>query len=200
MSRIEMLRRTTSASAACPGTATSPGRSGSGSPSTTRRTSGTAAPPGAVRGGHPQAGHRWHRLDLTDAFADWLCSPPYADYAESYFESPLASAPLPWRLQEGGRPQVRQRHADGRTRSGHGRRHHGRGVPVRVPPHFGDPAAGRAPHPGAAAGLLPRRLREQQLPPAGRARRLELPRGPDHGQRRGDAPMINREVYEKDPA
>jgi len=33
-------------------------------------------------------GHRWHHLDLTDAFADWLCSPPYADFAESYFAAP----------------------------------------------------------------------------------------------------------------
>jgi len=42
------------------------------------------------------AGHRWLRCDLTDAFAEWLSSPPYADYAESYFESPtrLGKAPL----------------------------------------------------------------------------------------------------------
>jgi hypothetical protein len=41
-------------------------------------------------------GHQWHRVDLTDAFADWLCSPPYSDYAESYFEAPsrLGAAPL----------------------------------------------------------------------------------------------------------
>ncbi len=43
-----------------------------------------------------QAGHHWHRIDFTDAFASWLCGPPYADYAESYFESPgrLGAAPL----------------------------------------------------------------------------------------------------------
>lgn len=43
-----------------------------------------------------QAGHRWSALDLTDAFADWLCSPPYSDYAPSYFEEPalLDDAPL----------------------------------------------------------------------------------------------------------
>jgi hypothetical protein len=43
-----------------------------------------------------QAGHPWHHLDLTDAFADWLCSPPYSDYAESYFAAParLGAAPL----------------------------------------------------------------------------------------------------------
>jgi hypothetical protein len=34
------------------------------------------------------AGHFWSRLDLTDAFADWLCSPDNAAYAEGYFESP----------------------------------------------------------------------------------------------------------------
>jgi Domain of unknown function (DUF1788) len=34
------------------------------------------------------AGHRWHALDLTDAFADWMCSPENAAYAEGYFESP----------------------------------------------------------------------------------------------------------------
>ena len=54
-------------------------------------------------------------------------------------------------------------------------------------------------YPGAAAGLLPRRLRTEQLPPARRARRLELSRGPDHCQRSGVASMKNREVYEKDP-
>jgi hypothetical protein len=43
-----------------------------------------------------QAGHRWGAIDLTDAFAEWLCSPPYADYAQSYFETPslLDEAPL----------------------------------------------------------------------------------------------------------
>ena len=43
-----------------------------------------------------QAGHHWHGLDLTDAFANWLCSPPYAEYAESYFAAPtrLGAAPL----------------------------------------------------------------------------------------------------------
>jgi len=42
------------------------------------------------------AGHQWRHCDLTDAFANWLTSPPYSDYAESYFESPkrLGSAPL----------------------------------------------------------------------------------------------------------
>lgn len=34
------------------------------------------------------AGHRWHALDLTNAFADWLCGPDNAGYAEGYFESP----------------------------------------------------------------------------------------------------------------
>ena len=33
-------------------------------------------------------GYSWHHLDLTDAFARWLCSPPYADFAESYFAAP----------------------------------------------------------------------------------------------------------------
>src|SRR5207248_2885931 len=37
-------------------------------------------------------GHRWHHLDLTDAFAHWLCNPPYSDFAESYF---AASSKLP---------------------------------------------------------------------------------------------------------
>ncbi len=41
-------------------------------------------------------GHEWCLLDLTDVFATWLTSPPYADYAESYFQSPkrLGAAPL----------------------------------------------------------------------------------------------------------
>jgi len=41
-------------------------------------------------------GHRWLRCDLTDAFAEWLSSPPYSDLADNYFESPkrLGTAPL----------------------------------------------------------------------------------------------------------
>jgi Domain of unknown function (DUF1788) len=40
--------------------------------------------------------HRWHRCDLTDAFADWLHQPKYASFAESYFQSPelLDDGPL----------------------------------------------------------------------------------------------------------
>jgi hypothetical protein len=41
-------------------------------------------------------GHRWHRRDLTDAFADWLLRPDNVGFAESYFESPdlLDDGPL----------------------------------------------------------------------------------------------------------
>jgi hypothetical protein len=41
-------------------------------------------------------GHRWHRFDVTDIFADWFLQPDNAGYAESYFESPelLDDAPL----------------------------------------------------------------------------------------------------------
>ena len=41
-------------------------------------------------------GHQWNAVDFTNAFADWLCSPPYSDYAESYFESPtrFGTAPM----------------------------------------------------------------------------------------------------------
>jgi len=41
-------------------------------------------------------GHHWRHCDLSDAFALWLTNPPYADYAESYFETPkrLGAAPL----------------------------------------------------------------------------------------------------------
>jgi hypothetical protein len=40
--------------------------------------------------------HRWHRCDLTNAFADWLLRPDNAGFAESYFESPelLDDGPL----------------------------------------------------------------------------------------------------------
>jgi hypothetical protein len=40
--------------------------------------------------------HRWHRCDLTNAFADWLFRPDNAGFAESYFESPelLDDGPL----------------------------------------------------------------------------------------------------------
>lgn len=34
------------------------------------------------------AGHPWSRLDLTDAFGQWRCSPENAENAEGYFESP----------------------------------------------------------------------------------------------------------------
>ena len=41
-------------------------------------------------------GHKWLRCDLTDAFAQWLSSPPYADLAGNYFTAPshLGKAPL----------------------------------------------------------------------------------------------------------
>ena len=41
-------------------------------------------------------GHQWQHWDVTNAFADWLCSQPYSSYAESYFASPLrlGAAPL----------------------------------------------------------------------------------------------------------
>ena len=34
------------------------------------------------------AGHKWVTLDLTDAFANWMCGPDNCNYSESYFESP----------------------------------------------------------------------------------------------------------------
>ena len=33
-------------------------------------------------------GHKWVAIDLTDAFANWMCGPDNVSYAESYFESP----------------------------------------------------------------------------------------------------------------
>lgn len=35
-----------------------------------------------------QTGHHWHALNLTDAFATWMCGPENVSYAESYFEAP----------------------------------------------------------------------------------------------------------------
>jgi hypothetical protein len=35
-----------------------------------------------------QARHKWGLVDLTDAFAEWMCSPENASFAEGYFESP----------------------------------------------------------------------------------------------------------------
>jgi Domain of unknown function (DUF1788) len=35
-----------------------------------------------------QSGHKWMAIDLTDAFADWMCGLENASYAEGYFESP----------------------------------------------------------------------------------------------------------------
>src|SRR5208283_3690980 len=34
------------------------------------------------------SGHKWMAIDLTDAFANWMCGPDNANFAESYFESP----------------------------------------------------------------------------------------------------------------
>lgn len=34
------------------------------------------------------AGHKWKAIDLTDAFANWMCGSGNASFAESYFESP----------------------------------------------------------------------------------------------------------------
>jgi hypothetical protein len=34
------------------------------------------------------AGRKWTQIDLTNAFAEWMCGPSNASYAESYFESP----------------------------------------------------------------------------------------------------------------
>ena len=34
------------------------------------------------------AGRKWLAIDLTDAFAAWMCGPENASFAESYFESP----------------------------------------------------------------------------------------------------------------
>lgn len=33
-------------------------------------------------------GRKWKSIDLTDAFANWMCGPDNFDYADSYFESP----------------------------------------------------------------------------------------------------------------
>jgi hypothetical protein len=35
-----------------------------------------------------QTGNKWKAIDLTDAFANWMCRPDNANFAESYFESP----------------------------------------------------------------------------------------------------------------
>ena len=52
-------------------------------------------------------GHHWHAVDFTNAFADWLCSPPYSDYAESYYESPTRFGTAPMAaLRESGCAQL----------------------------------------------------------------------------------------------
>ena len=37
-------------------------------------------------------GHKWMAIDLTDAFADWMCGPDNAGYAESYFAFPITAS------------------------------------------------------------------------------------------------------------
>ena len=39
-----------------------------------------------------QTGHKWMAIDLTDAFADWMCGPDNAGYAESYFAFPITAS------------------------------------------------------------------------------------------------------------
>jgi hypothetical protein len=34
------------------------------------------------------SGHKWMAIDLTDAFANWMCGPDNVSFAESYFDSP----------------------------------------------------------------------------------------------------------------
>ena len=89
--------KTTSESVACRGISTLPGRSVCGWESMTKRTNASSVFGwGSFKEATEQIGHHWHAIDFTDAFANWLCSPPYSDYAESYFESParLGAAPM----------------------------------------------------------------------------------------------------------
>lgn len=37
-----------------------------------------------------QCGHKWLAIDLTNAFAEWMCGPEISSFSESYFESPDA--------------------------------------------------------------------------------------------------------------
>ena len=145
-------RRTTSGSATTRGTATSPARSGSGSPSTTRKTSGSC---GSGVGLFEEAtlalrATSGTAIDLTDAFADWLCGPDNASYAESYFESPelLDDAVLADFKQAVVDPDSLG--ADGAARPGQ----HGAGpvrgrVAVRVPEDLRSPPDGRGRTSGA---------------------------------------------------
>ena len=145
-------------------------------------------------------GHKWMAIDLTDAFANWMCGPDNASYAESYFESPeLLDDAVLADLKQSVVTRIRSALATlpdpDRYRAGPVR---GR-VPVRIPQDFGNPAEGRGRREGPAAGFLPWRLRTKQLPAARRTRRLELSRGPDHRQRAEVRIMMNLEIYEKDP-
>ena len=130
-----------------------------------------------------QTGHHWHAVDFTNAFADWLCSPPYADFAESYFESPTRFGIAPMAaFKKTVAAQLTQTLQTVHARRRHGGRRLRRGFAVWFPPHFRNPAPVRNRHPGQALGLLSRGLRTKQLPPARRTRWLELPRSPDHCQ------------------
>lgn len=37
-----------------------------------------------------QSGHKWVAIDLTNAFADWMCGPDASSFSESYFADPDA--------------------------------------------------------------------------------------------------------------
>ena len=128
-----------------------------------------------------QSGHRWQAVDLTNAFPDWLCSPPYSDYASSYFESPtrLGKAPLA-AFKQFVAQRINQRPRRLPIARRNCRRGLRRGLAFRVRAGLrGDPA-GRIPYPGPAARAFPGRVRAEQLPHARRSGWLELPRDPDH--------------------
>ncbi len=128
-----------------------------------------------------QSGHRWQAVDLTNAFPDWLCSPPYSDYASSYFESPtrLGKAPLA-AFKQFVAQRINQVLDASPSPEETVVAVYGVGLAIRVRAGLrGDPS-GRIPYPGPSACAFPGRLRAKQLPHARRTGRLELPRDPDH--------------------
>ena len=147
-------------------------------------------------------GHRWHRVDLTDAFADWLCRPDNARLrGELLRVAGTARRRSARRVQGGGRPADRRRHG-GRSTSPRTR-----SWPITgVASLFGFARISQV------LPLVEAHVRGRLLVffpgvyENNNYRLLDARDGwnylavPITAQRRGGTRMINREVYEKDPS
>ena len=125
-----------------------------------------------------EAGHGWLGCDLTRVFAQWMA---VLEYRDSYFESP---EDLALKLEDDFLEHVAGRVREVLT-SSEADENSVVGISgiaslfgfVRVSELMKENRAG---YQRSRGGVLPRRVREQQLSVAGRKGWMELPRSPDH--------------------